>query len=153
MFRERQRDSAAPPRSLSRCPSTSIAPDVGRSSPPIRLSRVVVPDPEGPMRARNSPRGMSTLTPCSTSMRSLPRVKYLWTSRIRTRGGESAIVMFPCRPNLKVRPSTGLPALKDLLHLHSYLRAILQFWRRRDDDAIARAEPAEDLDAIAVRSG
>ena len=42
---------------------------------PIRLSSVVLPEPDGPISARKSPCGISRLTPFSTSMRSLPRVK------------------------------------------------------------------------------
>ena len=49
-------------------------PSVGVSRPPIRLSSVVLPEPDGPISARKSPVGMSRLTPCSTSMRSLPRL-------------------------------------------------------------------------------
>ena len=60
-------------------PATSIEPLDGVSRPPIRLSSVVLPEPDGPISARKSPCGISRLTPFSTSMRSLPRVKYLWT--------------------------------------------------------------------------
>ena len=67
-------------------------PPVGWSSPPIRLSSVVLPEPDGPISARKSPCGMSSVTPFSTSMRSLPRVKYLWTPLILT----SALIA-PCR--------------------------------------------------------
>ena len=63
-------------------PPTSIDPPDGLSSPPIRLSSVVLPEPDGPISARKSPCGMSRFTPFSTSMRSLPRVKYLWTPLI-----------------------------------------------------------------------
>ena len=44
-------------------PPTSMLPDEGRSSPPIRLRSVVLPDPDGPMRARKSPCGISRFTP------------------------------------------------------------------------------------------
>ena len=54
-------------------------PPDGESSPPIRLSSVVLPEPDGPISATNSPCGIWRLTPFSTSIRSLPRVKYLWT--------------------------------------------------------------------------
>ncbi len=49
-------------------------PSVGVSSPPIRLSSVVLPEPDGPISARKSPDGMSSVTPWSTSMRSLAAV-------------------------------------------------------------------------------
>ena len=65
-------------------PATSTAPLDGLSRPPSRLRSVVLPDPDGPIRARNSPGGISRFTPFSTSIRSLPRVKYLWTPLTRT---------------------------------------------------------------------
>ena len=44
-----------------------------RIEPPSRLSSVVLPEPDGPMSARKSPSGISSVTPCRTSMRSPPR--------------------------------------------------------------------------------
>ena len=52
-------DSRPPPSSLIRTPPTSTAPPVGESRPPIKLSKVVLPEPEGPISARKSPFGMS----------------------------------------------------------------------------------------------
>src|SRR5215212_11085064 len=40
---------------LMSAPSMISLPDVGRSMPAMRLRRVVLPLPEGPMRARNEP--------------------------------------------------------------------------------------------------
>src|SRR4051794_25148468 len=37
------------------CPSTDTSPDVGTSSPAMRRRRVVLPEPEAPSTARNSP--------------------------------------------------------------------------------------------------
>jgi hypothetical protein len=85
MCRARQRDSFAPRRLLIVSPPMSMVPSEGASSPPSRLSSVVLPDPEGPISARKSPCGIERFTPCRTSMRSLPRVKYLWTSVVVTR--------------------------------------------------------------------
>ena len=48
----RERGRLSPP---SRCPSTTTSPDVGESRPPARLSRVDLPDPDGPMTATSSP--------------------------------------------------------------------------------------------------
>src|SRR5215470_3548046 len=67
-----------------RSPPTSTAPAVGVSRPPIRLSSVVLPEPEGPINARKSPDGMSRFTFRNTSMRSEPRVKYFCTPDTRT---------------------------------------------------------------------
>ena len=38
-----------------RSPPTVMLPSVGESRPPIRLSSVVLPEPDGPMSARKSP--------------------------------------------------------------------------------------------------
>ena len=57
----RQLAAATAPRCWCRRPR-SMPPD-GASSPPIRLSSVVLPEPDGPISARKSPCGMSRLTP------------------------------------------------------------------------------------------
>jgi hypothetical protein len=54
-------------------PSTAIVPEVGRSSPPIRFRRVDFPDPDGPIRARNSPWATVRASPSRTSIFSPPR--------------------------------------------------------------------------------
>ena len=50
-WRDRRRSSCA--RSL---PATRAVPDVGESSPAIRLSSVLLPEPEAPSAPRTSPR-------------------------------------------------------------------------------------------------
>src|SRR5688572_25113376 len=72
-------------REMSASPTT-MSPDDGASSPAIRLSSVVLPDPDGPMRATYSPGWTSRLRSCRTSIFSLPRVKYLCTCETRTIG-------------------------------------------------------------------
>src|SRR6185436_1967766 len=57
----------------SRSPATVISPRSGRSRPPIRFSSVVLPEPDGPISARNSPCATSRSIPRSTSTRCLPR--------------------------------------------------------------------------------
>jgi len=47
---------------------TVTVPLVGRSIPAIRLSSVVLPEPDGPMRATKSPSGTCRLRPSSTTM-------------------------------------------------------------------------------------
>ena len=59
------RSSARRPRRRNRC-----APLVGRSSPAIRRSSVVLPEPEGPSSAISSPDLMSSETSCSAGKRS-----------------------------------------------------------------------------------
>ena len=44
-----------------------IRPDVGRSSSPIKLRSVLLPEPEGPISAANSPACRLSDSPCSTS--------------------------------------------------------------------------------------
>ena len=50
-----RRPACASDSSSMRSPPTSTAPAVGRSRPPIRLSSVDLPEPDGPISARNSP--------------------------------------------------------------------------------------------------
>ena len=45
-----------------RWPATVTVPEVGRSSPAMRLSRVDLPDPDGPMIAATSPAATVTVT-------------------------------------------------------------------------------------------
>ena len=52
-------------------PSTSILPFVGWSRPPIMFSKVVLPEPDGPTIAVNSPFSMVKSTPPATHARAL----------------------------------------------------------------------------------
>ncbi len=56
-------------------PSIRTVPDVGRRSAPIIVSRVVFPDPDGPMMSVISPASVSKVTPSTarTSVRPLPK--------------------------------------------------------------------------------
>ena len=64
-----------------RLPPTTISPELGLSRPPIRLRSVVLPEPDGPISATKSPRGMSSVRPCRTSIFCLPRSYTLVTLR------------------------------------------------------------------------
>ncbi|MFO0753233.1 MAG: hypothetical protein U0411_07920 [Thermodesulfovibrionales bacterium] len=46
-------------------PSMETVPSVGKSSPPIRWRRVVLPEPEDPAMQTNSPLSTERLTPRS----------------------------------------------------------------------------------------
>src|SRR4249920_4171674 len=46
-------------------PSRKYWPEVGRSRQPTMCMKVDLPEPDGPVTARNSPRGTSRLTPRS----------------------------------------------------------------------------------------
>ena len=67
-------DTSAPP--------IRSSPESGLSSPAIRLSSVVLPEPDGPMMPRNSASGTSRLRCLRTSIRSPPREKDLTTLRM-----------------------------------------------------------------------
>ena len=64
MWRRRIRASSSSLRPVTWWPATVISPSSGVSSPATRLSRVDLPQPEGPIRATNSP---------SPTVRSTPR--------------------------------------------------------------------------------
>ncbi len=53
-------------------PSTRTCPPVGESSPAMMPRTVDLPEPEGPMRATNSPRAIRKLRSWRMSIRSLP---------------------------------------------------------------------------------
>ena len=58
-------------------PPMMISPEVGVSMPAMRFSRVVLPEPDGPMSERNSPRGTSRDRFSSGVMVVFPLVKDL----------------------------------------------------------------------------
>ena len=64
---------------------SATVPEVGRSRPPIRLSKVDLPEPEGPISARNSASLTSRSRPDRTWISSEPRLKVLATLWMRTR--------------------------------------------------------------------
>src|SRR5437764_1426949 len=96
-----------------------MRPEVGRSSPPRRLSSVDLPDPDFPSRATFSPRRTSSETPRRPqTRRDLPDVHSLVTSHNRTAGervaadggagekrdiGGTSLVGYP----LSIRPVRG----------------------------------------------
>jgi hypothetical protein len=54
-------------------PSNRHDPEVGWSRQPKRFISVVLPEPEAPIRATNSPRSIESDTPLSTGTSSWPR--------------------------------------------------------------------------------
>src|SRR5262245_44619405 len=111
---------------------TTMMPSVGVSSPPIKLRSVVLPDPDGPISATKSPSGMSRSMPCNASIRSRPRRYTLVRPRICTRGVIERIS----------------PALRAVGGGHRL--AVLERRRRREDDALAVTDAAQDV-AVARR--
>ena len=82
-WRARQAVSFARLRRLISSPATVMLPAVGTSSPPIRLSSVVLPEPLGPMKATNSPLSTLRFTPWRTCSSSLPR-RYVFDTSLTT---------------------------------------------------------------------
>src|SRR5216684_3755180 len=72
------------------CPPIQTSPRSGLSRPAMRLSSVVLPDPDGPMMPRNSPSATSRLRLRKTVISSPPRAKDLTTFRT-CRIGSAAI--------------------------------------------------------------
>src|SRR5271170_2134787 len=66
-------------------PATVMLPWEGTSSPPSKLSSVVLPEPLGPMKATNSPASTSRFNPRNTSISSPPRLYFLSSPRILIR--------------------------------------------------------------------
>src|SRR6267378_2734946 len=73
-------------------PATEIVPADGTSSPPSKFSKVVLPDPLGPMNATKSPLSTSRFSPWRTWITSPPRAYVLSRPRTCTKLAE---VPFP----------------------------------------------------------
>src|SRR5688572_4747412 len=125
-------------------PSTSMLPSVGRSSPPMRLSSVVLPEPEGPMSATKSPRGSSRSSFSSTGTTSLPRRYCLATPRSRATTG--SLFATACSTADMWSPS-GLLTIA-LFELD--LAAILESFDERRHQLFSRADTREHLDLAVV---
>src|SRR3989449_9605065 len=74
-FASRYLTRSPSPKSTRLEPSTSIRPAVGRSIPPMRLSRVVFPHPDGPWTATSSPSATCMSRPRSAITSDFP-VRY-----------------------------------------------------------------------------
>ena len=68
----RNRASSRPRRPVSSRPSMTMEPDVGRSMVAIQLSRVVLPEPEGPITPTNSPCSRDRDTPSRARVAAAP---------------------------------------------------------------------------------
>ena len=62
------------------------SPEVGESIPAIRFRRVVLPEPDGPMSERNSPRGTSSERSSSGLIVVFPLLKVLLTDLMEMSG-------------------------------------------------------------------
>src|SRR5690349_9180617 len=121
----RQRDISLSDRRSRRSPATSIAPASDRSMPPSRLSSVVLPDPDGPITATKSPRGMARLRPSKMVIVSLPLVKRLLRSTmsiIGSIGSAGDNMGLAPRPLRGIRPRRGGRAVVQECHLDRHVR-------------------------------
>src|SRR6516162_2142576 len=76
------------------------SPSLGLSRPAMRFKSVVLPEPLGPIKPRNSPSGTSRLRLLRTSICSLPRVKNLCTPWTRTMGLLAIVSLYLPAPAL-----------------------------------------------------
>src|SRR5262249_4782831 len=139
------------------CPRTSTSPPVGRSRPAIRFSRVVLPEPDGPIRARNSPSSTSRSRSWSTGMRISSRRYSLDTPR-------STIAYFL---PIGFRPFSGRPAGRRPASGRGLVRAppilglfddldgffLAEGLRRVEHDALAALQPRLDAGQVVVGLG
>src|SRR6185503_4089536 len=83
-------------RSASTRPSSETVPDWGRSTPAISLRSVVLPQPFGPRRPVNEPRGTARLTPETAGTKPPgPRRGYAYETSCATRYVEESGDMSP----------------------------------------------------------
>src|SRR6266508_513491 len=127
MDRDRQRASAEPLNWAMFVPSTFSSPDVGWSTPPIRFSSVVFPEPEGPMSATKAPSGTDTVRPSRTRTSSASRRYTLTTLRTST----DAMALLRCRRSMPGELHPG---------------SVLQTRGGREHQAFAAHQPLADLD-------
>src|SRR5258708_25258267 len=80
MVRRRSRALAARAIAPTGCPPTRTSPRLGSSRVPAMVSRVLLPEPLGPMTATISPRSTDRLTACSAFTEALPSPYDLDTS-------------------------------------------------------------------------
>jgi hypothetical protein len=93
MCRARHAASLWSDNSSTRSPAMLTEPLVGRSSPPMRFSNVLLPEPDGPISARNSPAGTFKCKSFSTWISSDPRRKTFSTPSTLTRAWLAESVM------------------------------------------------------------
>src|SRR5216684_1239506 len=114
-------------RSLTSRPPIRISPDVGSSSPAIIRRSVVLPEPEGPRRTRNSPSRLSRST--LTTAPTFPRLKTLFSLRVST----TAIPSFPLGENT---PQLGVGRLDRRFGCHLIASGLRE--HRRNDECVER---------------
>src|SRR5262245_1461108 len=117
-------------------PPTRSSPLSGLSMPAMRLSSVLLPDPDGPMSAVNSPGMMSKLMSFNTGTICPPRWYVLYRRRTSMNGGAELID----------EPDDAASAFGAL---HGDFVAVVQLRSRIGDDLRARLDAFQHLDRIA----
>src|SRR3989442_12909008 len=105
-------------------PSTTMRPEVARSRPATRLSRVDFPLPDAPIHAVNSPASMCSVTPSSATVLA-PVVKTLLTSVMSISESISFLphLVDDRVEEFQLRLGVQLAALEEQGHLRSPARA------------------------------
>src|SRR5208283_6217817 len=120
---DRQRASAPSDIRSMRSPATWISPESGRSSPPSRFRRVVFPEPDGPITATKSPRGIARFRRSKITILSLPLTKLLLRSRrSTTSSGFCCIVRAFCRSVSTGCFASRRPVVVEERHLDRHVR-------------------------------
>src|ERR671920_2125315 len=102
--------------SLTTCPPIRTSPSLGCSSPAMVRSRVVLPHPEGPRRARYSPSSVARSTPSTACTRppsnclTSPRSSTTFTAGRRSGATDQAALapLLEDRLDLGLGPGDGL---------------------------------------------
>src|SRR5215510_8796256 len=125
-------------------PATVTLPSDGTSSPPSRFSKVVLPEPLGPMNAMNSPASTSRLSPWRTWISSPPRRYVLPSPRARI---SASPLPRPSILTIKT-PMHRLPA--SFLALHARGLAVAQILDAGRHDLLAVGQPRQNLALVAA---
>src|SRR5262249_35083550 len=139
MCRARQCASSVSVNAVISSPPTRSSPLSGLSMPAMRLSSVLLPEPEGPMRAVNSPAPMSSEMSPSTGTVWPPRRYDLARCRISTMGCAA--------PKTAAGSASG--GRYASLCTKRHLGAVVQPFRRPGDDLLAGLHPIADFDHVA----
>src|SRR5512143_3347314 len=126
---ERHRARSVSESCVRSVPETVMVPLVGLSMPAMRFNSVVLPEPDGPMRARNSPSAMSSEMLFSTGISSESRQYDFETACMPTSAMDDA-------------PSGSVRA-RLLLELDR--ASGREFWRRLDDHLVAGRKTVPDF--------
>src|SRR5262249_15456901 len=159
-WRARHAVSLAPDIRVISSPATVTLPSEGTSRPPSKLSKVVLPEPLGPMNATKSPASTSRLSPCSTWISSPPR-RYVFPrprARIRLLLSPRPSILTMALP-ISARPGRRGPTICDArcsldarlgqhgsgLPLHADGLTLAELLGSGGDDLLAVGEAGDDL--------